>query len=74
MRTTLSPPLGAGAGYEDTDTVLVDVDYLARMMADPDPPPGPRVLGQVYASADYMQRVVDASALERRARLGRRAP
>jgi hypothetical protein len=70
---TISPPFAA---YEEGETMIVDADYLARMLA-PEPEielPEPRSHGDGVISSAYLQRIVDASALERRARLGKRAP
>jgi hypothetical protein len=70
---TISPPF---ATYEDDETMIVDVDYLTRMLA-PEPElrlPEPRSHGDGVLSSAYLQRIVEASALERRTRLGKRAP
>jgi hypothetical protein len=73
VSSTISPPFAA---FEDSETTIVDADYLARMLApEPEPElPEPRSHGDGVLSPAYLQRIMAASTIERRARLGRRAP
>lgn len=56
---------------DDADTVVVNTAYMAAVIAESPPLPDAQDIGGVVASRRYMQRIVEAAAVERRQRLNK---